>query len=62
MTRLPDNRYSADAEFCGYPKPRYVPRFCGEWLRDSALWPLRKSNQSPSFETRKRGYSRLHFI
>lgn len=53
MTRLPDNRYSADAEFCGAKTPRYVPRFCGEWLRDSTLWPLRAGKQSPAFETRK---------
>lgn len=30
---LPDDRYTANLEFCGHEKPRFVPRFCGEWLR-----------------------------
>lgn len=32
---LPDERYSADLENCGHEKPRFVARFCGEWLRAS---------------------------
>ncbi len=51
--KLPDNRYSANAEYCGHERPRYVPRFCGEWLRDRELWPVRPGYQSPSFKTRK---------
>lgn len=31
--RLPDARYSTDREFCGQTKPRFIPRFCGEWIR-----------------------------
>lgn len=51
--KLPDNRYSANAEWCGCETPRFVARFCGEWLRDSELWPDRAGNQCPSYETRK---------
>ena len=50
---LPNNRYSTNAEYCGYDKPRFVPRFCGEWLRDSEIWPDRAGFQSPSFETKQ---------
>jgi hypothetical protein len=50
--KLPDKRYSADPEFCGYETPRYVARFCGEWLRDSELWSDRAGNQAPAFKTR----------
>jgi hypothetical protein len=32
MTQL-DRRYSIAPEWCGYPEKRYVPRFCGEWIR-----------------------------
>lgn len=28
-----DARYTITREFCGYAKPRYVLRFCGEWVR-----------------------------
>ncbi len=31
-TRLSDSRYTIAKEFCGYPKPRWVTRFCGEWV------------------------------
>ena len=27
-----DRRYAVRLEFCGYAEPRYVVRFCGEWL------------------------------
>ena len=29
---LKDGRYSIAAEFCGYAYPRYVVRFCGEFI------------------------------
>jgi len=34
----PDKRYTFGKEFTGHisAKPRYVARFCGEWLGDSA--------------------------
>jgi len=51
--KLPDNRYTANAEYCGHEAPRFVPRFCGEWLKDCELWPDRASFQSPSFATRQ---------
>ncbi|WP_454887342.1 hypothetical protein [Sphingomonas oryzagri] len=34
--RLPDPRYSVAREYCGYPTPRHVARFCGDWLGQSA--------------------------
>ena len=52
MTKLPDNRYSADREFCGHDTPRFIARFCGERLADSVLWPGRAGSQAPAFETR----------
>jgi hypothetical protein len=27
-----DSRYAIAREFCGYSKPRYVARFCGDWI------------------------------
>jgi len=50
MTKLPDNRYTVDREFCGYETARFVPRFCGEWLKDSTIWPFRARGQAPAFE------------
>ena len=51
--RLPDSRYSANREFCGHETAMYIPRFCGEWLRDSILWPDRAGNQAPPAHTRQ---------
>lgn len=30
-----DKRYSVEREFCGHPEPRWVARFCGEWIGQS---------------------------
>lgn len=30
-----DPRYTIDREWCGYPQPRYVLRFCGDWIAQS---------------------------
>ena len=27
-----DRRYTVTIEFCGYATPRFVARFCGDWL------------------------------
>lgn len=27
-----DKRYTITLEYCGYEKPRYVLRFCDEWV------------------------------
>lgn len=27
-----DARYTLSREYCGYAKPRYVIRFCGDWV------------------------------
>ncbi len=27
-----DSRYSVQREYCGYEKPRFVARFCGEFI------------------------------
>lgn len=29
-------RYTINKEFCGYEKKRWVVRFCGKWLGESA--------------------------
>lgn len=29
---MPDNRYTITLEHCGYPEPRHVVRFCGDWI------------------------------
>lgn len=31
-----DARYQVAREYCGYPKPRWVARFCGDWLGQGA--------------------------
>lgn len=33
-----DARYSIALEYCGYEKPRYVARFCDEWIGQSAFY------------------------
>ena len=33
----PDRRYSVALEWCGQSTPRYVARFCGEWIGQSAF-------------------------
>ena len=35
-----DNRFTIKKEYCGYDKPRYVVRFCGEFLASHALKQL----------------------
>jgi hypothetical protein len=30
-----DNRYTVTLEYCGEEKPRYIARFCGDWLGKS---------------------------
>lgn len=38
MTRYPcarDRRYSIAKEYCGYSEPRFVLRFCGEFVAQS---------------------------
>ncbi len=30
-----DRRWQIALEYCGYAKPRYVARFCGDWLGQS---------------------------
>ena len=30
-----DSRYTVNREFCGYESPRWVARFCGDWLGQS---------------------------
>lgn len=47
--KLPDRRYAITREFCGYERARYVPRFCGEWIRSVELWPDRSRGQAPAF-------------
>jgi len=35
-----DNRYTITKEFCGYEKPRFVLRFCGEWIMQSPFYSI----------------------
>lgn len=35
MRRPKDRRYSIEREFCGYVGPRFVARFCDEWIGQS---------------------------
>lgn len=30
------NRYAINKEYCGQPEPRFVVRFCGDWVGQSA--------------------------
>lgn len=30
-----DSRYTIDKEYCGHPEPRYVLRFCGDFIAQS---------------------------
>ena len=32
MITLADARYTIAREYCGYSSPRWVARFCGEWI------------------------------
>lgn len=31
-----DRRYTITREFCGYSKPQWVVRFCGDWIGRAA--------------------------
>ena len=31
-----DKRYSIAREYCGYDTPRWVVRFCGDWVGQSS--------------------------
>jgi hypothetical protein len=33
-----DNRYTITKEFCGHAEPRFVLRFCGEWVMQSQFY------------------------
>jgi hypothetical protein len=37
-TRRPDARYSIAQEYCGHAEPRFVARFCGEWIGQSKFY------------------------
>ena len=32
MNPINDKRYTITLEYCGYESPRFVLRFCGEWV------------------------------
>jgi len=32
---MTDKRYTIAREYCGYDTPRWVARFCGDWLGQS---------------------------
>lgn len=51
--QLPDERYTTNLEWCGHDHPRYVARFCGEWLRSATLWPLRVGGMCPPFASER---------
>lgn len=38
--RKTDSRYSCIKEYCGYAEPRWVVRFCGQWLGQSFNKPI----------------------
>lgn len=57
---LPDSRYTAEREFCGHESAMFIPRFCGEWLRDSTIWPERASNQAPAYHTQQEAIEACH--
>jgi hypothetical protein len=33
-----DQRYTITKEFCGHVEPRFVLRFCGEWVMQSQFY------------------------
>lgn len=35
----PDLRYSVTREWCGQPEPRFVARFCGDWIGHDISYP-----------------------
>lgn len=42
MTHHPvksDQRYTIQREYCGYDKPRFVLRFCGDYLASFTNYP-----------------------
>ena len=34
-----DSRYTVEREWCGYKEPRFVARFCGEWVGQDISYP-----------------------
>lgn len=35
-----DARYTVALEYCGHEKPHHVARFCGDWIGQSASYPM----------------------
>lgn len=35
-----DARYTVSREYCGYADPRFVARFCGEWIGQDKSYPV----------------------
>lgn len=33
-----DSRYTVRKEYCGHAEPRFVARFCGEWIGQSKFY------------------------
>jgi hypothetical protein len=33
QARATDARFTLSREYCGYARPRWVLRFCGEWIK-----------------------------
>lgn len=34
-----DSRYTVAREFCGHAEPRFVVRFCGDWVGQRTTYP-----------------------
>lgn len=48
-----DKRYTITKEFCGYSESRYVVRFCGAWVGQSASkWDAQSIAKSHSLNSK----------
>lgn len=54
---MPDQRYNIAREYCGYDTPRWVVRFCGDWVGQNASRESAKAMAEEHAETRTRAWS-----
>jgi hypothetical protein len=60
VTRMKtDARYTITREFCGYKKPRYVVRFCGDWIASFGSRRNAVARRNNEIQARRDSFSAL---
>jgi hypothetical protein len=51
---MKDSRFTVTREFCGEPRPRWILRWCGEWVSKHRLKSEALAARKKGIETRRR--------